>query len=182
VEQDPLMSLGDTKNLACLRARQSFNIPQSYYLALPIGQVVDGRHDQWRDSLGKKPVVDVAPGIDRVEPGAATVEAAGIDGTTGRADADRAVVEEPSSAGPVGTDTVEPGLKGRATLEAIQAADYREPSVLGHILGAVPVSDEGEGEADQPRVIPPDQLTERDFVARPKALEQLSVLGHEVAA
>lgn len=176
------MGLGDAQNLACLFARQSFNITQRNHLPLKVWKPFDGLQHDGGDGCGEQTVVDVAPWIKRRSPRAPIIKAVGVDARIRGSRGDGAVVGDPAGPTSVGADPVQPRLQRRTTLEALHSTDHRKPRVLCHVLGALRVSDKTTGEPNQAGVVPADQLTEGSFVPGLETLEQLPVFGHEAAA
>ncbi len=143
VEQHPLVGLGDAKEVACLFARQSIEIPQRYDESLPFRQVFDLFHHKGGDCLGEEPVIGIAPRFERLGPRAAVGKPVGIDGGSTRACGVGTLVCQSPAAGPVGADPIQPGLQRRASFKALDSSDDGHPRVLDDIFCALGVGYEG---------------------------------------
>lgn len=76
---------------------------------------------------------------------------------------------------PVHKDVDHPRLEGRSALEAVDAAQHRDPRLLNYLLGHGVGRDVHEGDADQHAVPPTHQLGERHFIASSQESDELAL-------
>src|SRR4051812_32581369 len=67
--------------------------------------------------------------------------------------------------GAVDDDAEDPGLEGRAPLEAIQPAQHTEPRLLDDLLGHLAPADVGACHPQHARMVAIEQLNEGGFIA-----------------
>ena len=122
---------------------------------------------------GVEPVVHrVGPRRRRVDPPAVTAEPVGVDR---RATSAFLVSGGP---GPIRQDREQPRAERGPALESLEAAQHRDPRVLGHVLGFGPAADEGPGHSHEGGVVTVDQRGKGALVTVARLREELAVVGH----
>jgi hypothetical protein len=92
-----------------------------------------------------------------------------------------AAVARGAGPGLVHDDAGDPGAERRFAGVAVEAGDHHDPGVLHRLLRPRAGAGEDAGEPDEASVVPPHQLPEGRFFARPEARQERGVLvqGHE---
>ncbi len=102
VQENSLVALLQTHNLASFRRRDTLHIPESNKVALSRGELVDGHSNRLRQGFGSHSVVDLLhPRDRRVGPRTLLVETRSVHRELWILDGQRPVLNQASRPGPV---------------------------------------------------------------------------------
>jgi hypothetical protein len=162
VEEQPLVPGRDLQQVADLGAAQPADVAQRDHEPLPARELADRRYERGaRLAFHQLPLGIVLVHAD-------LFERRGEGKAPGLAHA--AILRE------VRHDRKQPDLERGASLEAVEAAQQREPRVLGHLLGDPGGSHIAEGHSHHGCVVAPDEYGEGVLVAAAKSRKKLPIV------
>ena len=145
-------------------------------MALTVGQRGQELLHAGGEMLGHESVVDpVGPRLRRCGPCPGTVEPILDDAVVG---ATRSLLAAGRRPGPVQQYAKQPRLEGGAAFEPLDAAQHREPGVLGDLFGDGAAPNRRFRQAQHAWLVEADERDECRLVTRPEAVDQIDLVVH----